>query len=269
MFERFTDRARRVNSLANNEAQMYNYEFVEPEHVLLGLIKEGSGVGANTLKNLDVELGELRKTIEKRIGQGDCTLQYGKRGNSQRTNELVARAIEEARALNHPYVGTEHLLLALASDADPAVRKIFEEQNLSYEKVRGEIVSLLCPAKEPTEIIDAPQNIKEIIRSVRKGKSGLETQIEFSGITSGISSAPPGTYDFLAEYSRGQYVLSAMRGVKSEDGQLLASILETSHQRGALVKLSGTLRKGHGNKAEELLLTVKSVQLGDYKIETQ
>src|SRR6266487_4642131 len=118
MFERFTDRARKVMALANQEAQRFNHEYIGTEHILLGLVKEGSGVGANVLKNLDVQLPKVRQEVEKLIKHGTEPSNLGKLPQTPRAKHVIALAIEEARGLNHNYVGSEHLLLGLIAERD-------------------------------------------------------------------------------------------------------------------------------------------------------
>ena len=114
MFERLTDRARKVMALANQEAQRFNHEYIGTEHILLGLVKEGSGVGANVLKNLGIDLRKVRLEVEKLVKSGPEMVTMGKLPQTPRAKKVIEYAIEEARNLNHNYVGTEHLLLGLA-----------------------------------------------------------------------------------------------------------------------------------------------------------
>ena len=118
MYERFTDRARKVMQLANQEAQRFNHEYVGTEHVLLGLVKEGSGVAANVLKNLDVDLRKIRVEVEKIVQSGPGHGHDGETAPDPRAKKVIEYAIEEARNLNHNYVGTEHLLLGLLREQE-------------------------------------------------------------------------------------------------------------------------------------------------------
>ena len=118
MFERLTDRARKVMALANQEAQRFNHEYIGTEHILLGLVKEGSGVAANVLKNLDVDLRKIRLEVEKLVQSGPEMVTMGKLPQTPRAKKVLEYAIEEARNLNHNYVGTEHLLLGLLREQD-------------------------------------------------------------------------------------------------------------------------------------------------------
>ncbi len=143
MFERFTDRARKVMQLANQEAQRFNHEYVGTEHVLLGLVKEGSGVAANVLKNLDVDLRKIRVEVEKIVQSGPDMVTMGKLPQTPRAKKVIEYAIEEARNLNHNYVGTEHLLLGLLREQEGVAAQVLMNLNLKLEEVREEVLNLL------------------------------------------------------------------------------------------------------------------------------
>ncbi len=152
MFERFTDRARKVMALANQEAQRFNHEYIGTEHILLGLVKEGSGVGANVLKNLDVDLRRVRLEVEKLVKSGPETVTMGKLPQTPRAKKVIEYAIEEARNLNHNYVGTEHLLLGLLREQDGVAAQVLMNLNLRLEDVREEVLNLLGAAEESDEV---------------------------------------------------------------------------------------------------------------------
>ena len=143
MFERFTDRARKVMALANQEAQRFNHEYIGTEHILLGLVKEGSGVGANVLKNLDVDIKKLRLEIEKLVKSGPDMVTMGKLPQTPRAKKVIEYAIEEARALNHNYVGTEHILLGLLRETEGIAAQVLMNLGLKLEDVRQEVLNLL------------------------------------------------------------------------------------------------------------------------------
>jgi ATP-dependent Clp protease ATP-binding subunit ClpC len=143
MFERFTDRARKVMALANQEAQRFNHEYIGTEHILLGLVKEGSGVGANVLKNLDVDIKKLRLEIEKLVKSGPDMVSMGKLPQTPRAKKVIEYAIEEARALNHNYVGTEHILLGLLRESEGIAAQVLMNLGLKLEDVRQEVLNLL------------------------------------------------------------------------------------------------------------------------------
>ncbi len=143
MFERFTDRARKVMALANQEAQRFNHEYIGTEHILLGLVKEGSGVGANVLKNLDVDLRKVRLEVEKLVKSGPDMVTMGKLPQTPRAKKVIEYAIEEARNLNHNYVGTEHLLLGLLREHEGVAAQVLMNLSLKLDEVRDEVLNLL------------------------------------------------------------------------------------------------------------------------------
>jgi len=143
MFERFTDRARKVMALANQEAQRFNHEYIGTEHILLGLVKEGSGVGATVLKNLDVDIKKLRLEIEKLVKSGPDMVTMGKLPQTPRAKKVIEYAIEEARSLNHNYVGTEHILLGLLRESEGIAAQVLMNLGLKLEEVRQEVLNLL------------------------------------------------------------------------------------------------------------------------------
>ncbi|MCE5186635.1 MAG: ATP-dependent Clp protease ATP-binding subunit [Planctomycetaceae bacterium] len=150
MFERFTDRARKVMALANQEAQRFNHEYIGTEHILLGLVKEGSGVGANVLKNLDVDIKKLRLEIEKLVKSGPDMVTMGKLPQTPRAKKVIEFAIEEARSLNHNYVGTEHILLGLLRETEGIAAQVLMNLGLKLEDVRQEVLNLLGAGVEDT-----------------------------------------------------------------------------------------------------------------------
>jgi ATP-dependent Clp protease ATP-binding subunit ClpC len=143
MFERFTDRARKVMALANQEAQRFNHEYIGTEHILLGLVKEGSGVGATVLKNLDVDIKKLRFGVEKLVKSGPDMVTMGKLPQTPRAKKVIEYAIEEARSLNHNYVGTEHILLGLLRESEGIAAQVLMDLGLKLEDVRQEVLNLL------------------------------------------------------------------------------------------------------------------------------
>ncbi len=181
MFERLTDRARKVMALANQEAQRFNHEYIGTEHILLGLVKEGSGVGANVLKNLDIDLRKVRLEVEKLVKSGPEMVTMGKLPQTPRAKKVIEYAIEEARNLNHNYVGTEHLLLGLLREHDGVAAQVLMNLGLKLEEVREEVLNLLGAGADQ-EREDAPPSAEpqapaqesgptEGSPSARRGKS--------------------------------------------------------------------------------------------------
>ncbi len=148
MYEHFTDRARKVMQPANQEAQRFNHEYIGTEHILLGLIKEGSGVAANVLKNLDIDLRKAHWEVEKFVQPGPDWVTTGKLPQTPCVKKVVEYAIEEARNLNHNYVGTEHLLLGLLREQEGVAAQVLMSLGLRLEGVREEVARMLgSPSK--------------------------------------------------------------------------------------------------------------------------
>jgi ATP-dependent Clp protease ATP-binding subunit ClpA len=147
MYERFTDRARKVMRLAYQEAQRFNHEYIGTEHILLDLVREGTGVAANVLKNLDINLRKIRLEVEKIVEVGPDMVTMGKLPLSPRAKELIDYAKDEAHKLKHNYVGTEHLLLGLLREQESVAAQVLMNLGVELESVREEIRNLLGQAK--------------------------------------------------------------------------------------------------------------------------
>ncbi|MEE2820014.1 MAG: ATP-dependent Clp protease ATP-binding subunit [Planctomycetota bacterium] len=175
MFERLTDRARKVMALANQEAQRFNHEYIGTEHILLGLVKEGSGVGANVLKHLEIDLRKVRLEVEKLVKSGPDMVTMGKLPQTPRAKKVIEYAIEEARSLNHNYVGTEHLLLGLLREQDGVAAQVLMNLDLKLEDVREEVLNLLGAGVGQADDIDEegmePSAGEAPSPSPRRGKS--------------------------------------------------------------------------------------------------
>jgi ATP-dependent Clp protease ATP-binding subunit ClpC len=151
MYERFTDRARKVMQLANQEAQRFNHEYIGTEHILLGLVKEGSGVAANVLKNLDVDLRKIRLEVEKLVQSGPEMVTIGKLPQTPRAKKVIEYSMEEARNLNHNYVGTEHILLGLLREQEGVAAQVLMNLGMKLEDVREEVLNLLGHGMESSD----------------------------------------------------------------------------------------------------------------------
>ena len=143
MFDRFTDRAKKVMNLARQEAQRFNHEYLGTEHILLGLVQEGSGVAANVLKNLDVELRKIRVEVEKIVKNGTNMVTMGQLPFTPRAKKVLELALEEAQNLGHNYIGTEHLLLGLIRENEGIAAQVLMNLGTKLEEVREEVLELL------------------------------------------------------------------------------------------------------------------------------
>lgn len=182
----FTPRAQQVLALARNEADRFNHNFVGTEHVLLGLIAFNEGVAVNVLRKLGLDLESLRKEIETQVGIGPDQKMIGDIPYTPRVKKVLALADKERKALNHTYVGTEHLLLGLLREGDGVAARVLLNFNINIERTRLEILKELDPnftwdesatpsaslAPEPApaptqlkiaETVTAPKNQTEVI----------------------------------------------------------------------------------------------------------
>jgi ATP-dependent Clp protease ATP-binding subunit ClpC len=141
-FEKFTERARRVLTLAQEEALRFNHNYIGTEHILLGLVREGEGVAAKVLANLGVDLAKVRSAVEFIIGRGDKAV-TGEIGLTPRAKKVIELAVDEARRLGHQYIGTEHLLLGLVREGEGIAAGVLESLGVSLEKVRAEVTRVL------------------------------------------------------------------------------------------------------------------------------
>ncbi|KLU02169.1 ATP-dependent Clp protease, ATP-binding subunit ClpC / Negative regulator of genetic competence clcC/mecB [Rhodopirellula islandica] len=138
--------------LANQEAQRFNHEYIGTEHILLGLVKEGSGVAANVLKNLEVDLRKIRLEVEKLVQSGPEMVTVGKLPQTPRAKKVIEYSMEEARNLNHSYVGTEHILLGLLREQEGVAAQVLMNLGLKLEDVREEVLNLLGHGLEGAEV---------------------------------------------------------------------------------------------------------------------
>src|SRR2546421_5984215 len=142
MFERFTDRARRVVVLAQEEARMLNHNYIGTEHILLGLIHEGEGVAAKALESLGISLDAVRQQVEEIIGQG----QQAPSGHipfTPRAKKVLELSLREALQLGHNYIGTEHILLGLIREGDGVAAQVLVKLGADLNRVRQQVIALL------------------------------------------------------------------------------------------------------------------------------
>jgi len=141
-FDKFTERARKVLRLAQEEAQRLKHNYIGTEHLLLGLICEGDGVAAKVLSNLGVDLDKARISVESILGRGNRVV-IGEIGFTPRAKKVIELAVDEARRLHHHYLGTEHLLLGLVREGHGIGAGVLENLGVSLEKVRAQTMQVL------------------------------------------------------------------------------------------------------------------------------
>src|ERR671938_536781 len=147
-FDKFTERARKVLTLAQEEATRFNHNYIGTEHLLLGLVREGEGVAAKVLSNLGVELNRVRSAVEFIIGRGDRMI-VGEIGLTPRAKKVIELAVDEARRLGHHYIGTEHLLLGLVREGEGIAAGVLESLGVNLEKVRTQTIQVLSQSNSP------------------------------------------------------------------------------------------------------------------------
>jgi ribosomal protein S18 acetylase RimI-like enzyme len=142
VFERFTDRARRVIVLAQAEARLLDHNNIGTEHLLLGLISEGEGIGAQALRNLDVSLGEVRARVEQTTGRGEG-VPTGNIPFTPRAKKVLELALRESHGLGHNYIGTEHILLGLVREGEGVAAQVLTSSGIRLDDVRSTVTALL------------------------------------------------------------------------------------------------------------------------------
>ncbi|MCG8599484.1 MAG: ATP-dependent Clp protease ATP-binding subunit [Verrucomicrobiales bacterium] len=158
----FTPRAQQVLALARKEADRFNHNYVGTEHLLLGLIKLGQGVAVNVLQKMNLDLETVRMEVEKQVGNGPETKMVGNIPYTPRVKKVLALAGKEAKALNHSYVGTEHILLGLLREGDGVAARVLKNLEVDIERTRNEILSELDPNFSGGNIEDDEGEFEEI-----------------------------------------------------------------------------------------------------------
>ena len=196
MFERFTDRARRVVVLAQEEARMLNHNYIGTEHILLGLIHEGEGVAAKALESLGISLEGVRQQVEEIIGQG----QQAPSGHipfTPRAKKVLELSLREALQLGHNYIGTEHILLGLIREGEGVAAQVLVKLGADLNRVRQQVIQLLSgyqgkePAAAGEAVPSAPASTvldqfgENLTQRAREGKLKPE---EYQGGTASLSN---------------------------------------------------------------------------------
>ncbi|HEY83941.1 MAG TPA: ATP-dependent Clp protease ATP-binding subunit [Chloroflexi bacterium] len=187
-FDRFTKRARRVLTLAQEEAQRLNHNYIGTEHLLLGLIREENGVAVRVLRDMKVDLRKIRERIERAVGRGQRAM-YGKLSLTPRTKRVIELAVDEARRLGHHYIGTEHLLLGLIREGEGVAVDVLKSMGVGLDKVRAQTARVMMESssqsgkgkgKKDTPLVD--QLSTDLTAKAAQGKLdpviGRKTEIE-------------------------------------------------------------------------------------------
>jgi len=156
MFDRFTERARKVIILAKEEARRFNHDYIGTEHILLGLIKEGESVATAVLQNMGLSLDTVRLEVEKLVQFGPSTIVSGDIPFTPKAKKVIELAMDEARRLGHNYIGTEHLLLGLIKEGEGVASHVLQNIGLDINKVRSEVIKLLGATTPQASMGHAP-----------------------------------------------------------------------------------------------------------------
>jgi hypothetical protein len=190
MFERFTDRARRVIVLAQEEARMLNHNYIGTEHILLGLVREGEGVAAEALESLGISLDAVRQQVEEIIGQG----QHAPSGHipfTPRAKKVLELSLREALQLGHNYIGTEHILLGLIREGDGVAAQVLVKLGADLNRVRPRVIELTSgqqpdprPAQESVPLAD----IQARLAAIADRLATVEQQVGTAADTSDLDA---------------------------------------------------------------------------------
>jgi len=173
MMNNFTPRAQQVLALSRKEADRFNHNYVGTEHLLLGLIKLGQGVAVNVLQKMGLDLETVRQEVEKQVGSGQENKMAGNIPYTPRVKKVLALAGKEAKALQHSYVGTEHILLGLLREGEGVAAQVLKNLEVDLDRTRNEVLKELDPNFNPAE----------------EGEEGVESEAEGEEATAGSASS--------------------------------------------------------------------------------
>ncbi len=208
-FERFTERAKKVLTLAQQEAERSHHSYIGTEHLLLGLLREGDGLAARVLKNLGVEIGKVREVIESVLGRNERIV-IQQIIPTSRVKQVIEISFEEARRMGHNYVGTEHLLLGLLIEGEGIAAHVLEDLKVTVEKARDEIERLLAagaPADPvPARHMDVPraprtgpgtdlENLEALLADARIAELLREAGLDVEKLVETLKTAPETVLD--------------------------------------------------------------------------
>jgi ATP-dependent Clp protease ATP-binding subunit ClpC len=210
LFERFTERARQVVVLAQDEARALRHNYIGTEHLLLGLLREEEGIAARVLDSLDVTYEEVRAQVARIVGEGDEPLVSGQIPFTPRAKRVLELALREALSVGHPYLGTEHLLLGLVRENQGVAARILLDFDADAEKIRNEIIrSLSGPPMRPGSQAQLRAELEEVRAAKEEALEAKEyetaahlrdlerrLQAQLAG-DPGPPPAPPRSYEYL------------------------------------------------------------------------
>lgn len=204
MYERFTDRARRVLQNANQEAQRLNNDYIGTEHILLGLLRESQGVAARVLVSLVGDVRTVKSEVEKLVQCGPDMVTMGRLPQTPRAMKAIEYSIEEAKNLSHNYVGTEHLLLGLLREGDGAAAQALAHLGLKLEEVRKVVLSVLGEKKEDEQpgLVELGPGCVAKTSLLQVLRDGGYEEADLTLVVSVLSTSPYWKRRFLEEIVR-------------------------------------------------------------------
>jgi ATP-dependent Clp protease ATP-binding subunit ClpC len=198
MFERFTDRSRRVVVLAQEEARMLNHEYVGTEHILLGLIREDGGVAAQALESLEITEEAARQQVEEIVGRGEAGPARGHLPFTPQGKKVLQLSLREAVALGHGYVGTEHILLGLVREDDGVATRALNGLGVDPNRIRQQVIQLVSAR----QVQEEPGSGRAGGRGKRKQLSELRDQLDSVCWRLSVLEQRVGTAPDLAQLDR-------------------------------------------------------------------
>ena len=178
MFERFTDRARRVVVLAQDEARMLNHNYIGTEHILLGLIHEGDGVAAKALESLGISLQAVRAQVEEIIGRGPEPPPAGHIPFTPRAKKVLELSLREALQLGHTYIGTEHILLGLIREGDGVAAQVLVGLGVDLNRARQQVIQLVTGRAELRDTAAMAGDLRAQLASVAARLAAIERRLK-------------------------------------------------------------------------------------------
>ena len=173
-FDKFTERAKKVLVLAQGEAQAFNHNYIGTEHLLLGLIHEGNGIAAKVLENMEISLPEVRRGVEFVIGRGDKPVN-GPISLTPRSKRAIELALDEARRLNHNYIGTEHLLLGLVREGEGVGAGVLEQMGADLDRVRAKVLEVVAASPTRDTVISCRVDAADLAALDMLVEAGIRT----------------------------------------------------------------------------------------------
>lgn len=236
MYERFTDRARKVMQLANQEAQRFNHEYIGAEHILVGLCKGGEGVGCNVLRNLDVNLMTVIKNVRDMLQEGPPCVAMGKMPITPRAKKVIEHGMSAARRLEHNYVGTEHLLLGLLAETEGVASEVLRVMGVRSSAVMEQIKLILSSKTEPTGDEELARRFMEV------GVDPTRQQYQWVTANESPSSSGTGSGSYPSLVSPEELLKHQMEQMYSGSQRWLGAPGMEFHKLEAAVQIDGSVK---------------------------